>query len=38
MLREIDRRGGFILFPDGEAPTRSFTLVNFDERGGTLRG
>lgn len=37
MLLEIDRRGGFTLIPDGEPPTRTFTLINLDERGGNLR-
>ena len=37
MLREIKRRGGWTLTPDGAAPTQSFTLVNFTEQGGNLR-
>ncbi len=37
MLREIKRRGGFTLTPDGAAPTRSFTLVNFNRQTGDLR-
>lgn len=37
MYVEVERRGGFTLIPDGEPPTDSFTLVNFDKDGGNLR-
>jgi hypothetical protein len=37
MLREIKRRGGFTLIPDGGAPTQSFSLIEFNEYEGSLR-
>ncbi len=36
-VQMVKQRGGFILIPEGGAPTQSFSLVNFSQHGGNLR-